>query len=540
MVLETTLRSGGGEATLTDCFTMRQGGRKDPHRQLLRVIEGTRGRIDLEVRVAPVFDYGDLRPWIRQLGVQRFGAIGGNDGLLIESDFPIDRSGTHEVGVRVAVRAGQRLHLSITSVPPEDLEHAPPDLPDPAEMDRRLDRTIRWWREWVSKARPTGEETEAILRSAMVLKTLTNAPTGAIAAAATTSLPEAPSGGRNWDYRYSWIRDSAFTVRSLAELGCHAEADGFRRFVERSAAGSAEDLQVLYGLGGERRLDELELTHLEGYRGAKPVRVGNAAARQAQLDVYGHLLLLAYRWHQRGASPDDDYWRFLAELVDAAAGRWRQPDRGIWESRDAPRHFVFSKVMCWAAMEMGLRLARECSRRAPVRAWTKARDECRRAIESRGYDRKRGVFVQAFGGREMDASLLLVPESEFVDFDDERMVRTVDAIREDLEVDGLLYRYRGSDGLTGHEGAFLACTFWLVECLVRQGRLEEAREVFDRAASTGNDVGLFSEEYDPKGRQMLGNFPQGLTHLSHIAAALALGAHHLPGVEAEALDGRGG
>jgi GH15 family glucan-1,4-alpha-glucosidase len=351
-----------------------------------------------------------------------------------------------------------------------------------------------------------------------------------VAAAATTSLPERIGGSRNWDYRYTWIRDSAFTVRSLAELGFHAEADGFRRFVERSAAGSAEDLQVIYGLGGERRLDETELRHLEGYRRSRPVRLGNGAARQTQLDVYGHLLLLAYRWHQRGDSPDDDYWRFLVELVEAAATRWSEPDRGIWEMRGEPQHFVHSKAMCWSALEVGIRLAKECSRRAPTRRWAKARDECRRAIERHGYDRKRGVFVQAFDRPALDAALLLLPEAEFVEPTDARMVRTVDAIREELDEGGLLVRYRGADGLRGREGAFLACTFWLVECLARQGRAEEAREVFDRAASTGNDVGLFSEEYDPKAKQMLGNFPQGLTHLSHIAAALALDAHDQPEV----------
>jgi GH15 family glucan-1,4-alpha-glucosidase len=320
------------------------------------------------------------------------------------------------------------------------------------------------------------------------------------------------------------VRDSSFAVRSLAELGYDAEADGFRRFIERSAAGSADELQTAYGVGGERRLTELRLKSLEGYRGARPVRIGNAAIAQVQLDIYGELLDLAWRWHGRGRSPDDDYWRFLVDLVDAAAERWQEPDRGLWEVRGRPQHFVHSKVMCWAALDRGIGLARECSRRAPVRRWGKVRDEIRRTIESRGYDRRRGVFVRSFGSTGLDGALLLLPIVGFVPWDDERFVRTVDAIRQELDEGGLLVRYRRADGLPGREGAFLACSFWLAECLARQGRSAEAREVFDRAASTANDLGLFSEEYDPGRGGMLGNFPQGLTHLSHIAAAVALAA----------------
>ncbi len=283
---------------------------------------------------------------------------------------------------------------------------------------------------------------------------------------------------RNWDYRYSWIRDSCFTVRSLAEVGHANEADGFRRFIERTAAGSAEELQILFGVGGERRLHEYEITELEGYRGIQPIRVGNDAAKQTQLDMFGELLDLAWGWHNRGHSPDDDYWEFLVELVNAAAENWRKPDHGIWEMRCKPRHFVLSKAMCWTALDRGIKLA----------------------------------------------GLLLLPVIGFVGFDDERMIRTTDAIRADLEEEGLLCRYpAGNDGIDAREGAFLPCSFWLVECLARQGRLDQTHEVFERALSTGNDLGLFSEEYDPENRQMLGNFPQGLTHLSLIAAAVALG-----------------
>jgi GH15 family glucan-1,4-alpha-glucosidase len=354
-----------------------------------------------------------------------------------------------------------------------------------------------------------------------VLKALTYAPRGGVAAAPTTSLPERIGGRRNWDYRFTWIRDSHFTVRSLTEIGAASEADGFRRFVERSSAGSAEGLQIMYGVGGERRLTEIELD-LEGYRGSRPVRIGNAASKQQQLDVYGELLDLAWQWHERGQSPDDDYWRFLCSLVNRAAEIWKQPDQGMWEMRGAPRHFVQSKAMCWVALERGLQLARESFRSAPVQKWRKARDELRATIERRGYSKKTGTFVQAFGSTDLDAALLLLPAFGFVAWDDERMVRTVDAIGTQLMHHGMVRRYTTADGIGGTEAPFVACTFWYAECLAHQGRHDEGREAFDRAMSASNDLGLFSEEFDPKSGQLLGNFPQGLTHLSHLTAALAL------------------
>jgi GH15 family glucan-1,4-alpha-glucosidase len=278
----------------------------------------------------------------------------------------------------------------------------------------------------------------------------------------------------------------------------------------------------MYGVGGERRLNEFEVKHLEGYRRARPVRVGNAAERQTQLDIYGELMDLAYRWHSLGHSPDDDYWEFLVELVNKAASCWQHPDQGIWEMRGEPRHFVLSKAMCWVALDRGLKLVRELKRSAPEGEWARARDEVCSAIESRGYDKSRGVFVQAFDSPVMDASLLLLPTVGFVDFKDERMVRTVEAVEKDLGEDGLIRRYSaGGEGMKGTEGAFLACSFWLAECLARQGKLEHAHKVFRRAAETGNDLCLFSEEYDTSAGEMVGNFPQGLTHLSLISTAVA-------------------
>jgi GH15 family glucan-1,4-alpha-glucosidase len=521
-VLETTFHAGGGEARLIDCFAMREGGARDPHRQLLRIFEGVRGQVRFRVQLVPRFDYGEVRPWIRHEGPGLYSAIGGNDGLVIWTDSgSLEAGDDHDLSLDLAVRAGERVRLSIAYVAPDELEWSRPRALTPAEVDDRLEYTLGWWRRWAARAKPAGADVPAAIRSAAVLRGLQHGATGAIAAAPTTSLPERVGGGRNWDYRYSWIRDSAFSARSLAELGFVDEADRFRRFAQRSSAGNVEDLQVFYGIGGERRLDESQLD-LEGYRDSRPVRVGNGARGQLQLDAYGELVGLTWRWHRRGNSPDDDTWRFVAELVQAAAERWREPDSGIWEWRGDPLHFVHSKVMCWSALDRGLKLAEECSRDAPVDSWRAAREEVREAVETEGYDEERGVFVQAFGSSEMDAALLLLPSTGFVEYDDERMVRTVDAIREELAEDGLLRRYHSHDGLEGEEGAFLACSFWLAECLAHQGRAGEARRAFDRALATGNDLGLFAEEFETGGGEMVGNFPQALTHLAHISAALAL------------------
>ena len=523
LVLETTFRAKGGEVRVLDFFTMRSGGEHHPHRQILRIVEGVKGKTELGVDVVPRFDYGAVKPWIRRYKKDHFMALGGKHGLLISGDFLLHMKHRHDLVGSCAVAEGQRLRLSLIYRKPEDLDEGLEDVPDPEELDRRMEETIGWWKTWSGRTRIRGPFSGEAKRSAIVLKGLSNAPTGAIAAAPTTSLPESIGGVRNWDYRFSWIRDSAFTVRALAEVGHDREADGFRRFVERTAAGSAEEIQVLFGVGGERRLQEVEIGELEGYRGSRPVRVGNAARKQIQLDVYGQLLDLAWLWYCRGHRPDEDYWDFLVDLVNSAARQWHRPDCGIWEMRGRPLHFVQSKAMCWSALDRGVRLAQELDREAPFGEWKKARDEITRAIEEKGYDRRRGVFTQAFGVPRMDSALLLLPITGFVRYEDERMLRTTDAVMEDLQEDGLLRRYASDgDSLEGREGVFLACSFWLAECLVRQGRSREARQVFDRALATGNDLGLYSEEYDPRTGEMLGNFPQGLTHLSLISAAVAL------------------
>jgi GH15 family glucan-1,4-alpha-glucosidase len=397
LVLETEMTVAGGRVRVTDCLTMRPGGARQPYRQLLRVVDGLEGAVDLRVEVVPRFDYGQVRPWIRRAG-HAWQALGGDDGLVVEGDVPLALSGLHDLVAEVRVQAGDRLRLSLRHLRPEVLDSSGSSSPASVELDRRLEQTVAWWRDWSAHGGRLAHDRPALLRSATVLKALTQATTGAIAAAATTSLPEAPGGPRNWDYRASWVRDSVFALRSLAELGYTAEADGFRRFIQRSAAGSAQELQIMYGLGGERRLVELTLDDLEGFGGARPVRIGNAAARQHQHDVYGELLDLAWAWHQRGKTPGADDWRFLSELVNAAADRWTTPDHGIWELRGQPLHLVHSKVMCWVALDRGLRLATDLGFPAPVAGWTATREAIRAAVERHGYDPLVGCSPRRSGG----------------------------------------------------------------------------------------------------------------------------------------------
>jgi GH15 family glucan-1,4-alpha-glucosidase len=524
LVLITTFESASGSIRLTDFFAMRRGGRSHPRRELVRIAEGLTGSMALHIEFTPRFDYGEIKPWIYQVGENAHCAVGSNAGLLLSANVVLQRAGEHGLCADVALKAGDRVRLAMQFVPPEDLHTTRASVPARHEPDAHLDETLAWWRHWASKINRAGRPGVCVARSAIVLKALTHAPTGAIVAAPTTSLPEHAGGERNWDYRFSWIRDSVFTVRALANLGCIAEADGFRRFVQRSAAGSAEQLQVLVAVDGKRRLTEIVLDHLEGWRGSRPVRIGNAADKQYQADMFGLLLELAGRWSARGNVPDEQDWDFLAEMVEAAVQKWPLPDHGIWEIRDAPRHFVHSKVMCWAAVHRGIELARRHGFKAPLQRWEAARQEIRDAVETHGFDAARGVFVASFGSTELDAALLLLPDVGFIAYDDRRMVRTAQAVRHDLDDGGLVLRYRTRDGLRGTEGSFVPCTFWLAECLARQGRVTEARELFDRACGCANELGLFAEQYSSAAGELLGNYPQGLSHLAHISAALALEA----------------
>jgi GH15 family glucan-1,4-alpha-glucosidase len=534
LILVTTFTTRTGEARLVDFFSMRSGGRLRPRRELVRVVHGLRGHVTFDIAFVPRVDFGEVKPWIYESGGGSQSAVGSNTGLRLFGDVPLQLTGGHDLTTRVEVRRGKRYHLALTFFQPSELQTTRSVRKELAATRAHYFETCQWWKNWSAKikyrdgrehaargARPPGAGA-TILRSAITLKALSYAPTGAIVAAVTTSLPEAIGGERNWDYRFCWVRDSIFTVRALSTLGLEAEAHGVRRFIQRSAAGHAHELQVLYAVDGKRRLPEITLDCLEGWRRSRPVRIGNGASKQFQLDMYGLIVELSWRWSERGVPPEQDYWDFLVTVVEAAIEKSRLPDRGIWEVRSAPRHFVNSKVMCWAAIDGGLALAEKYSLSAPLERWRKERDELRREIETRGVDHKRGIFVQSYGSRQVDAALLLLPGVEFVRYDDERMVRTTDVIRRELMSSGLILRYQGADGLRGQEGVFLACTFWLAECLAQQGRRAQALQAFKRATAAANDVGLFAEQYSPRGKQMLGNFPQGLTHLAHISAALAL------------------
>ncbi|HSD25110.1 MAG TPA: glycoside hydrolase family 15 protein, partial [Solirubrobacterales bacterium] len=473
MVLETRFRVEGGEAVVIDCMAMTRNGPSGTGPQILRVIEGVRGSVEFEVEIVPRYDYGEIDAWIRKYGPNVYSAIGGDDGLVISGDLEFE-AGDHDLRGRFSVRSSERVRVAAAYADPATIEDVEPGSPGAEDLDRALDDTIAFWEAWASGLTVSSDDQVETVRSALTLKALIYDRTGAMVAAPTTSLPEVEGGERNYDYRYSWIRDSTLATSSLADLGADTEADAFRRFIERSAAGNADDLQIMYGVGGERRHEELDLD-LDGYAGARPVRVGNEASKQTQLDVLGQLVEQSWRWYERGHEPDDDYWRFIVDIVNTAAERWSEPDRGIWEWRGGRKHFTHSKVLCWAALDRALALAKACMRKAPEQRWRDARDELRDAIERRGYDERRGVFVQVFDEKGLDAALLRLPFVGFVDYDDERMVRTADAIRDELDADGLLYRYRRKDGMKGDEGAFLSASFWLAEVLAHQGRLDEGQ-----------------------------------------------------------------
>jgi GH15 family glucan-1,4-alpha-glucosidase len=530
MVLETTLVTSTGTIRLTDAFAMRRGGGRRPRHELLRLVECVDGHGDIVIEITPRFDYGATRPWLQAHHGGRVSAVGGDSALAISADaqLHIDNDAVAVVG-RVGLRAGDRLAVSVVAQPAHDIDV---DAADAAVVPDRVEETTRWWTAWSRGTIAEGPHAELLRRSALTLKALTCAPSGALIAAPTTSLPEIPGGSANWDYRFCWIRDATLAIEALAAVGHDEVAGGFRRFLLRSAAGHGDELQILFGPYGERRLPEQELD-LAGWRGSRPVRVGNAAANQYQLDVYGHIVDAVHVWHHRHHDLTDDEWRFLRSVVDQAAQRWTSPDAGIWEQRGDPQHFVHSKAMAWLALDRGIRLAADhATDPAEVERWSTTREEIRHAIDTRGVDPKGGNFVRAFGSTAVDASLLKLALIGYVEADDPRMVATVERICDELCEGGLIRRYRddgNADTVDGNaEGVFLLCSCWLVEVLVRQGRRDEATEQFERVIATANDVGLFAEQYDPSHGELLGNFPQAFTHLGVIAAARGLAAGQSP------------
>lgn len=523
MMLETRFRTQQGEAVLVDFFAMDENMLEHPRFDLVRIIEGVSGSMAFDLAICPRFDYGEIIPRIRRHDSGVYTAIGSNKGLIIQADVPLQVAEHRDLTARFDVAGGQRVRFVLQFQYPELIDTSiARDLPDGVKIDAEFERTRNWWIGWSGRIRAPFELDPQTLRSVIILKALTFERTGAVVAAATTSLPESMGGSRNWDYRFSWVRDSVFTVRALHELGYDREADRFHRFIERSSAGSADELQIMYGVDGKRRLTEIELDWLEGYRKSKPVRIGNGAAKQMQLDIYGELLEMAWQSYESGDPTDPDYWDFLVDVLNTVCEIWPDRDHGIWEMRSEPAHFVHSKAMCWAALRRGVMLAEANGFAAPIGHWTSQRDAIKLAIDMRGVDPVRGIFVQAFDNNCLDAALLLLPRVGFVDYLDPRMMKTADAICAGLDCNGLLRRYDSEDSLPGHEGAFLPCTFWLVNCLAHQGRRKLAWEYYERALACANDLGLFSEEYDVDNCEMLGNFPQALTHVSQITARLAL------------------
>jgi GH15 family glucan-1,4-alpha-glucosidase len=539
LILVTTFTTRTGTARVVDFFSMRTGGKLRPRHELIRVIHGLRGHVAFDIAVVPRLDFGEVKPWIYESGIGAHSVVGSNTGLRLFGDVPLQLSGDHDLHARVVVKPGVRYHLGLTFFRPDEYVKRRSAAKDLAQLKAHYLETRRWWKTWTAKIRYPDGHGVSVMRSAITLKALSYAPTGAIVAAVTTSLPESVGGERNWDYRFCWLRDSIFTVHALSDLGLGAEADGVRRFIQRSAAGNADELQVLYAVDGRRRLTEIVLAGLEGWRASRPVRIGNAASEQFQLDMYGLVVELSWRWSEQGLAPERDYWEFLVQVIEAALEKSHLPDRGIWEIRSKPRHFVHSKVMCWAALDGGIAMAEKYSLVAPLERWRQKRDTLRRDIETHGVDHERGIFVESYGSDQVDAALLLLPGVDFVRFDDERMVRTTEVICKELSYKGLILRYRSVDGLQGQEGVFLACTFWLAECLARQGRRREALRAFKQAAASASDLGLFAEQYDPGGKQMLGNYPQGLTHLAHISAALAIDSTAVRSRRSRSKGGRG-
>jgi GH15 family glucan-1,4-alpha-glucosidase len=513
MVLESDFETPEGAVRIVDCMPT-QGDRCD----LVRIVKGLGGRVGMELELVIRFDYGSSVPWVRREG-RVLSATAGPEALQLHvpDGVELEPRGFHTVA-RFDVAEGESLPFTLSWHP----SHRPP--PFPLDAEAAVHATERWWRSWLDGCTYDGPWREAVLRSLLTLKALTHAPTGGIVAAPTSSLPEHAGGSRNWDYRYCWLRDAAFSLYALLIGGHVEEARSWRAWLERAAAGRPSDLQVLYGLAGERRLPELELPWLPGYQGAKPVRVGNAATGQLQLDVYGELLDAFHVARAAGLEPEGRAWDLERALLDDLERRAEEPDHGIWEVRGPRRHFTHSKVMAWVGFDRAVKAVERFGLEGPVARWRRLRDRLHERVCHEGYHAERGAFVQSFGSDRLDASLLLMPLVGFLPATDPRVRGTADAIARELGADGLLLRYLddGADGLPAGEGAFLPCSFWLADNLALQGRHDEAAHLFERLLALCNDLGLLAEEYDRDARRMLGNFPQAFSHVMLVNTALNL------------------
>jgi GH15 family glucan-1,4-alpha-glucosidase len=541
LVLETTFRTPTGTVTVTDALAMGAGNRghalgRGAPRLLIRSVTAVDGEVELEVGYRPRPEYGLLRPLLSQVdgGVT---AHGGAEWLVLTSPIRLELADSTATA-RFTVRAGDSVRFALHR---STLEERPARIWSQDELADRLADTVAAWQSWSDLHQNYhGPWQDLVQHSGRVLKGLTFQPSGAIVAAATTSLPEAVGGGRNWDYRYSWVRDASFTMQALWVAACPDEASDFFAFMTTAAAatvGPDQPLQIMFGVGGEHDLTERTLPHLAGWRDSRPVRVGNGAWSQQQIDVYGELLDAAHQLADYLIDLDDDVRGFLVVLADSAARRWREPDRGIWEVRGEPRHFVYSKVMCWVALDRAIKLAGRLRATDRVGDWKAARDEIWQTVVRDGWSPAVGAFTQYFGSSALDASNLMMTIVGFLPADDPRMLATIEAVADRLtDEHGLVYRYRtadGVDGLAGAEGTFLLCTFWLAQALAMAGQLDRARAVCARAAAYVNDVGLLAEEVDPATGELLGNFPQAFSHIGLINAAWAIQQAELRGSGAE-------
>jgi GH15 family glucan-1,4-alpha-glucosidase len=510
LVLETTFETERGAACVIDFIARRDGGA-----DVVRVVRGLRGRLSMQTELIVRFEYGSVVPWVLRQEDGRLQFTAGPDRLLLDTRVAMEGRDFRTIGA-FDVGAGQEVSFVLSWTP----SYRP--APSRRHAARLLQQAESFWSEWASKFKPTEEWSDAVLRSLLTLKALAHWETGGIVAAGTTSLPEKLGGSRNWDYRYCWLRDATFTLYALIGAGFLEEASAWREWLLRAVAGAPGDLQIMYGVGGERRLDEYEIPWLPGYESSRPVRVGNAAAGQIQLDVYGEVLDALYVARRAGLAAETASWSLECSLIAHLEKIWTQPDDGIWEVRGGRKHFTHSKVMAWVAFDRMVRSVEAFGLEGPVDHWRAIRETIHEEVCAQGFDAARNTFVQSYGATALDASLLLIPMVGFLPPDDPRVRGTVAAIERDLLRDGLVLRYdteAGTDGLPSGEGAFLACSFWLADNYVLQGRDKEARALFQRLLSLRNDVGLLAEEYDPSDRRQLGNFPQAFSHLALVNTA---------------------